>query len=252
MPLSNRKFVSLFFRLILGFVYLSAGFSKLAPDYIGNVIGPSKLPEELFSIEVLYLFYAMAFLQIVAGTLILSLRYAVAGLLLLLPITLAILIFTLVAGFGATPIINVVLFGMALFEVYKEYDAFSRQTKNVSFIYSLFGKLEYTYPSIFPHSTIALIGLSLLTVPIPSIHLSILLSVALCLLAVMLLRLGHLASIDKTLVILFTVFCLSVINGIWLKELDPRFFYKALILIPIGSIIGLVRVAWYRFKIQTP
>ncbi|HKK10267.1 MAG TPA: hypothetical protein VJ939_05490 [Bacteroidales bacterium] len=247
--MSNRNIASLFFRLILGFVYLTAGFSKLAPNYIGNVIGPSKLPEDLFSIEVLYLFYAMAFLQIVAGTLVLSLRYAGAGLLLLLPLTLAILIFTLVAGFGATPIINVILFGMALFEVFRENDAFSKQTVNTPYIYCILKKVEYTYPSIFPHTTIALVGLSLLTVPIPSIHLNVLLTVALCLIAVMLMRLAHLALIDKTLVLLFTAFGLSIINGIWLKELDPRFFYKALILIPIGGIVGLIRIAWYRFKI---
>ncbi|KAB1065114.1 hypothetical protein [Salibacter halophilus] len=250
MTYSNKNIISLFFRLVLGFVYLTAGFSKLAPDYIGNVIGPSRVPDELFSACVLYLFYAIAFLQVVAGILVLSLRYAGAGLLLLLPLTLVIFIFTLLAGFGATPLINVVLLGITTFEIYREYYAFSNQERVNPFLYYLSGKIKNQYSKKLTQIIIGLSVLSLFTVLFPSIHLNILLSLALGLLTFMLLRLSHLATIDKVLVVLFTLFGLSVLNGIWLKEIDPRFFYKALVLIPIGTIIGLLRMVWYRYKLK--
>ena len=38
--MNNRQFTSLLFRLLLGFVYLSAGLSKLGTHLFGNVIGP--------------------------------------------------------------------------------------------------------------------------------------------------------------------------------------------------------------------
>jgi len=250
MPLSNRNIVSLFFRLILGFVYLSAGFSKFAPDYIGNVIGPSKLPDDLFPIEVLYLFYTMAFLQILAGTLILSLRYAGAGLFVLLPLTTSIFIFTLVAGFGATPIINVILLGITILEVYKEYVIFSKHGLDQSFISYMLRKNEDQYPKKIVHIIVLLIILNFISLPFQYIHLTILLSAALCLLTVILMQLNGLIILDRLSIIIFMLFSLSVINGIWLKELVPNFFYKVLVLIPIGTIIGLLRLVWYRYIIK--
>jgi hypothetical protein len=68
-PLSNRSFISIYLGLTLGFVYLKAGFSKLASNYISSVIGPSQLSVDLFSAQILYLFYSMAFLRIEADVL---------------------------------------------------------------------------------------------------------------------------------------------------------------------------------------
>lgn len=97
--MSSKDFTVLLIRLALGLIYLTAGFSKLAPHLIGNVIGPVD-PKMLFDSEFFRVFMLfVAVYQIIAGALLLSQRYSVYGLILLFPIALGIMIFTFVIPF---------------------------------------------------------------------------------------------------------------------------------------------------------
>jgi len=110
-------------RLSLGLIYLSAGLGKLAPTQIGWLIGPPDIADFVDWQWLIMAYPLIATYQIIAGALTLTQRYSLLGLLTLLPLSIGILTFTLMAGFRGTPFLNAFLLGLNLFALWVEKDA---------------------------------------------------------------------------------------------------------------------------------
>src|SRR5699024_10670686 len=82
--------------LAAGTVYLTAGLSKLAPENIGNLIGPTDIHKIFDSTAFVIFMEVIAVWQVITGALLLSLRYAVVGLITAIPLALGILVFTII------------------------------------------------------------------------------------------------------------------------------------------------------------
>jgi uncharacterized membrane protein YphA (DoxX/SURF4 family) len=108
---------ALLIRLSVGFVLFSAGFSKLAPDQIGNLIGPVYIPFGSDSIILTAIWYFVALVEVISGALLLSQKFCMPGLLLSCFTFAGILLFTIMAGFGLTILINVFLLMLLSIEV---------------------------------------------------------------------------------------------------------------------------------------
>ena len=92
----NTQFIALLFRLILGFVYLSAGLSKLGAHSFGNIIGPVE-SEKVLALAGVAAYWGdlLAFVQILTGALLLTHRLRLAGAVAALPLSTGLFLFTL-------------------------------------------------------------------------------------------------------------------------------------------------------------
>lgn len=93
----------LFLRLFLGYVFASAGLCKLTGGQFGELIGPPTA-DMLPGLEGIWQFLAAS--QVVVGALVLSGRWALPGLLALLPLNVGILAYTVGNHWVGTPYIN--------------------------------------------------------------------------------------------------------------------------------------------------
>ena len=107
--MTTKEFTSVLIRLILGFIYLSAGLSKLAPEHIGNIIGPVDLSAMADDWRIDLIMIVTAIVQVIGGALIVSQRYSLVGLIFIFPLSIGILILTIFTGFGGTVFINIFL-----------------------------------------------------------------------------------------------------------------------------------------------
>lgn len=93
----------LFIRLFLGYVFASAGLCKLTGGQFGQLIGPPTA-DMLPGLEGIWVFLATS--QVLVGALVLSGRWALAGLLALLPLNVGILAYTIGNHWMGTPFVN--------------------------------------------------------------------------------------------------------------------------------------------------
>ncbi len=93
-------------RLLLGYVFASAGLAKLTQGQFGGLIGP---PTAAFSpgLESVWPFLALS--QVAVGALVLSGRWALLGLLALVPMNAGILAYTLANHWSGTSYANAFL-----------------------------------------------------------------------------------------------------------------------------------------------
>lgn len=93
----------LLIRLFLGYVFASAGLCKLTGGQFGQLIGP---PTAAMTpgLEGIWTFLASS--QVLVGALVLSGRWALAGLLALLPLNVGILAYTIGNHWTGTPYVN--------------------------------------------------------------------------------------------------------------------------------------------------
>lgn len=246
--MKSKELTTLIIRLSLGLIYLTAGFSKLSPDYLGNIIGPVDLGKAYESTTIDILMAIAAIYQIISGALILSQRYSVVGLILVFPLALGILIFTIVAGFAATPIINLFILLLLIYALFQEKKSVKQIIKlNFKSITSSNAFQQFPnklLPNIGLGLTILIIGLTFLDNPI----LNVLLTVALLLFTINLFQVKNYLLIDKMILVLFFSIGLIIINGILLNQIIPNAFYSVFVLIPFGFLLYLIRLIYWRFS----
>lgn len=109
--LINRKSLLIVFQVVLGIIYFSAGMSKLIAGF-PNIIGPVWLIDELAKYNLALFGYFIAIMQSIIGGLLLTNRFRLVALLMLLPMHMCILIIPISLGWQGTPAINAVLLCM--------------------------------------------------------------------------------------------------------------------------------------------
>ncbi len=98
--------LSIYIRIVLGFIMLSAGFSKIAHQMgvnFGSVIGPVWLEEKLAPHGLALFGRFIACAQIVIGLCLLLSRFTTLGAIMLLPMLLCIWVVTISMNFHNTP-----------------------------------------------------------------------------------------------------------------------------------------------------
>jgi hypothetical protein len=239
---------TLLIKLSLGLIYLTAGFSKLSPDYLGNIIGPVDLGKIYESSTIDVLLTLVAVYQILGGALILSQRYSVIGLVLVFPLALGTLIFTIIAGFAATPIINLCILLLLIYALLQEKKTV-KQILKLNFK-SITSSITFqNFPNKFL-SNIAL-GLTILTTCLTFLNnpiLNILLTFSLLIFTINLFQVKNYLLIDKIILILFFIIGLIIINGILLNQIIPKVFYSVFALIPLGILLYLIRLFYWIFS----
>ena len=93
-------------RLLLGYIFASAGLCKLTGGQFGQLIGPPTA-DMLPGLEGIWPFLAVS--QVLVGALVLSGRWALTGLLALLPLNVGILAYTIGNHWMGTPYVNAFL-----------------------------------------------------------------------------------------------------------------------------------------------
>ncbi len=233
--------------LAAGTVYLTAGLSKLAPENIGNLIGPTDIHKIFDSTAFVIFMEVIAVWQVITGALLLSLRYAVVGLITAIPLALGILVFTIIAGFGLTPIINLFLLVLLIYAYMREKNTIHKLLKrdwgslNNSVSYKLFPNGRYAK---------AALGLILLTVLCSFLHnivLNIVTSLAFLFYTANLFQRKNYLFLDYVLIGLFLIIGVAVVNAMLLKEIGEKIPYIIFFLIPFGISVYIIRLVYWKF-----
>lgn len=240
----NQEYTTFLIRLALGFIYLSAGWAKFAPHDLGNLIGPVDASQVTESVILLSTFKFIAFFQVIIGALILSQRYSLIGLLALFPLSLGIFIFTIVAGFGGTPFINLIFLMM-------NCPALNMEKENIKVLFKRnYSALKNSVVAVsFPDKHLPYISFGLLVILMlcsfiqQGIILNIIAVACLITLTINLLQYKRYHLIDKLTLILFFVICFITTNGIALNRYIDSFFFYVFYLILIGFVLYLIRLA---------
>lgn len=103
-----KDFNVLLIRLFLGYVFTSSGLCKLTEGHFGQLIGPPLLIEQLTPHGLRTFGFFIAVSQVLVGALVLSQRYAVLGLIMLIPMNAGILIVTISQNWRGTPYVDAV------------------------------------------------------------------------------------------------------------------------------------------------
>lgn len=245
--MTSKEITALLIRLALGLIYLTAGFSKLVPDYLGNIIGPVDLSKVYDSPFIESLMGVAAVYQIIAGALILSQRYSILGLILLFPLAVGILIFTIVAGFGGTPFINGFILLLLIYALVQDKRAVVEILK-LNFKAIRTSSAFQLFPNqLLPHLAL---GLTLLTACLSFLNspvLNVLLSAALLLFTINLFQVKKYLVLDKVLIVLFFAIGFIIINGIIFNQIVPKAFYLVFALIPLGLLLYVIRLIYAKF-----
>ncbi len=241
--MTNTSFTALMIRLSLGLVYMTAGFNKLAGDYIGHLIGPPEI-EGFVDWEWLIMLYpVVAVIQVIVGALVLTQRYSLLGLLGLLPLSIGILTFTIVAQFKGTPILNAFLLSLLLFALWAEKDAIQKLWKRDFSAFSQ-SAIATLYPATrLPQIALVLIlATAVMSLFYDSLLLNVLMTAAMLLLTVNLFQVRDYLWIDKLIIGLFSVIWFIVINGLHLYKIAPISVQSVFLLIPLGFLLYFSRL----------
>lgn len=248
--MNSKEITHLLIRLMLGITYLTAGLSKLSPDNIGNIIGPVKM-EQIFDTPPLALFFQfVAIYQTITGALILSQRYSVIGLILLFPLSTGILLFTIIAGFGLTPIINLILLLLLVVLMSSEKKTiisimkfnFKSISQSISF--------QHYHEKRNPIIAFSMIALFFVFIFLHNIILNFIITTALIFFTLNLFQRKDYLLLDKILLGLFFVISFIIINGILLNKLIPKIFYSVFLLIPLGLLLYITRILYWKFSVS--
>jgi hypothetical protein len=239
-------------RLSVGFVLFSAGFSKLAPDQIGNLIGPVYMPFGSDSMILTTIWYSVALVEIFGGALLLSQKYSMPGLFLSYLTFAGILLFTIIAGFGLTILINV--FFLMLLSIEVVYNR--HYIKQISLTdYSTF--LRSRTAELFPGNRFAMIGclLTIFAIPLSFLNgvlVNIVISIAVISFVINMFSGKELGFTDKLFTTMFFIISFIVVNGLYLKTFIPNLIYWIFGLIGVGmfcyGIIAVVAIIKHLIK----
>lgn len=243
--MKSKHFTTVLIHLSLGLVYLTSGFSKLAPKNLGNIIGPVNLDFISDSTLSWYFMLFVAVYQVIAGALTLSQRYSLVGLILLLPLSIGILIFTLVVEFGGTPLINLFILVLIFYALYEEKNSLVKILK-VNFEGLKESKSFQRFPNqILPNISLGIIFLILSLLFLQNSTLNILLSLAILLFTTNLFQFKKYLLLDKIILILFPFISLFIINGHLINQFFSKSFAYVFLFIIIGIMCYFIRVLFY-------
>ncbi|HLP95083.1 MAG TPA: hypothetical protein VK168_13660 [Saprospiraceae bacterium] len=99
-------FYVLMIRLLLGYVFFSSGLCKLSDGHFGQLIGPPLLIRQLEAYQLGLFGYFVATSQVLVGALVLSQRWSLLGLVMLVPMNASILAVTTSQQWAGTPFVN--------------------------------------------------------------------------------------------------------------------------------------------------
>ncbi|MCH7411807.1 hypothetical protein MM239_20640 [Belliella sp. DSM 111904] len=240
--MNNRQLTALMIRLALGFIYLSAGLSRLAPEYLGNIIGPVYLPEILKSDFIIFIWYSSAIYEVIVGSLILSQKYSPHGLLLVIPLSIALLILTIFLGFGATPIFNCFFTIFLIFALIQEKIPYKKILQGDSTALN-----RSKTPQLYPAKQLSLLSLTLIILTIGLIfwqgyHLNILASLAILGITINLFQFRNYYKTDYFFIFLFFAIAMIALNGNIIKHTLNNFIYWQFGLIGFAMLLFLLRI----------
>lgn len=246
--MTYKELTFLLIKLSLGIIYLTSGLSKLAPEHLGNIIGPVSL-KNAYNVPGIDIFMQVtAVIQTILGALILTQRYSVIGLILLLPLSIGILIFTIFSGFGLTPFINIVLLLLLSYTILKEKKSVLKILKLKMDAF----KDSSSFKS-FPKKKLANAALltTIITIIISIWNKSLLLNLTVSSIVILiflnLFQKKNYLIIDYFILLLFLIISLVIINAIFLNQYIDKAFYSVFLLIPIAFIIYFSRIIYSRF-----
>lgn len=247
--MNNKEYTSFVIRLTLGFIYLSAGWAKLAPNDLGNIIGPVDISHATDSVAILTSFKIIAYFQMITGALILSQKYSLIGLLVLFPLSLGTFIFTLISGFGGTPFFNLIFLVMNCYALIIEKEIVKSIVKrNYSSIYDSVVSKKFPNKTLPKFSFILLLSLIICSFFLNGILLNIIGTVCILLFCVNMLQFKKFLFIDNIILVLYFLICFITTNGILLNSYIDKFFYSVFYLILLGLLIFTVRVSIVSFR----
>jgi uncharacterized membrane protein YphA (DoxX/SURF4 family) len=99
---------ALLIRLFLGYLFTSSGLCKLTDGHFGQLIGPPLLIDQLTPHGLRGFAFFIAVSQVMSGALVLSQRFSVLGLIMLVPMNLGILAVTISQNWRGTPYVDAV------------------------------------------------------------------------------------------------------------------------------------------------
>ncbi|MEZ4905100.1 MAG: hypothetical protein R2822_26805 [Spirosomataceae bacterium] len=117
-----KDFNALLIRLFLGYLFTSSGLCKLTDGHFGQLIGPPLLIEQLTPHGLRTFGFFIAISQVMTGALVLSQRYSLLGLIMLVPMNLGILMVTISQNWTGTPYIDAVFTSLNLLALLYEWN----------------------------------------------------------------------------------------------------------------------------------
>lgn len=119
--MKTKDFYALLTRLFLGYIFASAGLCKLSDGQFGQLIGPPFLIKQLaqYDLELFGQFIALS--QVLVGMMVMSQRYSVLGLIMLVPVNVSILMVTISQKWQGTPYVDSVLVALNLLALLYEW-----------------------------------------------------------------------------------------------------------------------------------
>ncbi|AYQ31240.1 hypothetical protein [Runella sp. SP2] len=103
-----KDFNALLVRLFLGYLFTSSGLCKLTEGHFGQLIGPPLLIQQLTPHGLRTFGFFIATSQVIVGALVMSQRYSLLGLIMLVPMNLGILMVTISQNWQGTPYVDAV------------------------------------------------------------------------------------------------------------------------------------------------
>lgn len=119
--MKTKDFYALLIRLFLGYIFASAGLCKLTDGQFGQLIGPPFLIKQLaqYDLELFGQFIALS--QVLVGMMVMSQRYSVLGLIMLIPVNVSILMVTISQNWKGTPYVDSVLVALNILALLYEW-----------------------------------------------------------------------------------------------------------------------------------
>jgi hypothetical protein len=118
-----KDFNALLIRLFLGYLFTSSGLCKLTDGHFGQLIGPPLLIAQLTPHGLRTFGFFIAISQVMSGALVLSQRYSLVGLIMLVPMNLGILMVTISQNWQGTPYVDAVFTLLNLLALLYEWNS---------------------------------------------------------------------------------------------------------------------------------
>jgi uncharacterized membrane protein YphA (DoxX/SURF4 family) len=143
-----KDFNALLIRLFLGYLFTSSGLCKLTNGHFGQLIGPPLLIEQLTPHGLRTFAFFIAISQVMSGALVLSQRYSLLGLIMLVPMNLGILMVTISQNWRGTPYVDAVFTALNLLALLYEWNTLKFLVLPEATILSLPPKTNQLFPFI--------------------------------------------------------------------------------------------------------
>ena len=159
-----KDFNALLVRLFLGYLFTSSGLCKLTDGHFGQLIGPPLLIDQLTPHGLRTFAFFIAISQVMTGALVLSQRYSVLGLIMLVPMNLGIMMVTISQNWLGTPYVDALFTTLNLLALLYEWNTLKFLLFPENTAIQLPSKVNSFFPNRwFPLSILGLFGICCLT-----------------------------------------------------------------------------------------